>query len=50
MVYVPEIRAKGAVTTQLARPDYYLVAKGADVSIWSDEVTLDRPLVWIAER
>jgi hypothetical protein len=41
MLYVPEIPARGTVTSQLARPDYYTISKGADMSIWCDELTLD---------
>lgn len=37
VVYVPEIPAGGTVTTTLAAPGYYRVAKGADVSVWCDE-------------
>lgn len=41
MVYVPEIPAGGKVSTLLARPDYYLVSRGASMSIWCDELAVD---------
>lgn len=41
VVYVAEIPPGGRVTTMLAAPGYYAVARGADVSFWSDEAAIE---------
>mgnify|MGYP000995964807 CR=1 FL=1 len=37
VVYLPEMPAGASVTTSLAAPAYYAVAKNAEVSLWADE-------------
>ncbi len=45
MLYVPEIPAGGKVTTAIARPDYFLIGKTADISLWCDEWAIENQAV-----
>ncbi len=41
VVYVPELAPGATLTTTLADPKYFRVAKGADVSFWCDEGSIE---------
>jgi hypothetical protein len=42
MLYVPEIPPRATICAFLERADYFLISKGADVSLCCDELTIDR--------
>jgi hypothetical protein len=42
MIYVPEIPANGKVTALLSQPEYFLSSRGAEMSLWCDELAIER--------
>jgi hypothetical protein len=41
MLYIPEIPPRARISAFLERADYFLISKGFDLSLWSDELVIE---------